>query len=154
MKPIPFITEYCPHCFSDVEIKGTMRWHKCPICGNYIKPCAACNLDKTKCENCPLNDKPKPIEKIGSHIVERIMCSGDYIALYFEKEDTSSKYQKTSGRVIVFYFPENDEFVYNEECRDLHGCMVGVRGFTNLLTEHEIVLVKRKLRKVARNLEL
>lgn len=47
------IIELCGNC--NEEIKITKRGGRCPICGNFVKPCCLCNTDKVSCSNCPFD---------------------------------------------------------------------------------------------------
>ena len=48
------VTEWCPFCEEEVEIKAQMRVQKCPNCGENIIPCCLCDMDKADCANCKL----------------------------------------------------------------------------------------------------
>lgn len=48
------ITEYCPDCETEVELKYTFSVQVCPHCGELIIPCALCDHDRCDCANCPL----------------------------------------------------------------------------------------------------
>ena len=49
------VTEWCPFCEEEVEIKAQMRVQKCPNCGENIIPCCLCDMDKADCANCKLS---------------------------------------------------------------------------------------------------
>ena len=51
------VTENCPHCNNDVELKAVIMKQFCPVCNHLIKPCAMCDPDKARCNDCPLEDE-------------------------------------------------------------------------------------------------
>lgn len=55
------ITEYCPDCDTEVELKTVFSVQVCPNCGELILPCALCDHDKCDCANCPLEAIKKDI---------------------------------------------------------------------------------------------
>ncbi len=46
------ITEMCPHCEEEVEIKQTISKQNCPKCGKPILPCSMCDMEETECQKC------------------------------------------------------------------------------------------------------
>lgn len=46
------ISELCPHCENEVEIKESFTNQKCPECGKRILPCSMCKMDETNCNEC------------------------------------------------------------------------------------------------------
>jgi len=53
--------EECPHCETEVELKGEFRVQECPNCKRDILPCSICrDLNRTPlaCGNCPLDKQP------------------------------------------------------------------------------------------------
>lgn len=50
------ITEYCPHCENEVDLRPVFSVQVCPSCGELILPCNLCDHDNCNCANCPLED--------------------------------------------------------------------------------------------------
>ena len=55
------ITELCPHCEEEVQIKNEFTAQSCPNCTNRILPCSICDAindsvpkPKINCNKCPL----------------------------------------------------------------------------------------------------
>ena len=48
------VTEHCPHCENDVELKAVMMKQFCPECQHLIKPCAMCIMTEVNCGECKL----------------------------------------------------------------------------------------------------
>lgn len=143
------VSEYCPHCQSEVEINATMRWHFCPVCGNPIMPCAMCDCDKTNCEkDCPLKDKKKPVKWVGSHAIEEIVIFEDYIDMVFAFE----KCEEYSFKIHVNLMLDDGAVKVFEERFDNEARLIDFFDCREHLTEHEAKLAIRRLRKVAVNL--
>lgn len=152
---IPVIKEWCRHCDSSFEIKGTMRWHKCPFCGNYIRPCSICpDFDKHDCANiCPLNGKPKPTEKIGGHTISELVDNGEYLDLVFDWESDNKNSDGESFKIHVNLDLEDGSVRIYEERFDLNMNLIDFFECRNHITDHEAKLAVRRLRKVALKLE-
>lgn len=47
------IYEYCPYCNDEsiIDKNGGI----CEHCGNYLKPCSLCNMNKVNCNKCKFN---------------------------------------------------------------------------------------------------
>lgn len=65
------VTEWCPHCETEVKLKGKMAVQECPNCGMYIVPCSMC--DYGGCADCEydrecerLNEGRKPKVEVKS----------------------------------------------------------------------------------------
>lgn len=153
-KTAPIIKEWCPNCGNDVEIKGTMRWHKCPVCGNYIKPCSLCDCDKVNCnENCPINDLTKPADKIGSHVIDELVDNGEYLDLIFDWENDPKNTDGESFKIHVNLDLEDGSVRIYEERFDLNMNLIDFFECRNHITDHEAKLAVSRLRRVARKLE-
>ena len=53
--------EECPHCETEVELKGEFKVQECPNCKQDILPCSICrDLERTPmaCGSCPLDKQP------------------------------------------------------------------------------------------------
>ena len=48
-------TEWWSHCDTVVTINTHYHEQKCPECGEPIKPCSNCVMDKVECHECPLD---------------------------------------------------------------------------------------------------
>lgn len=154
-KPIPIITERCPHCGSEVNFKRTMRWHKCPVCGNHIKPCSFCDCDKTNCDNdCPLKGTHKPVEKIGAHVIDELVINGDYLDLIFDWEQDEQCFDGESFKIHVSVSTDDGSVHFYEERYDLNLNLIDYTEKREHLTNHEAKLAVRKIRKVANKLEI
>ncbi len=46
------ITELCPNCGVEVDIKEGCIKQNCPNCGKRILPCSLCNMDEVNCKDC------------------------------------------------------------------------------------------------------
>lgn len=49
------VYERCPHCETEVKLDSLFEKQPCPNCGETISPCALCNCDAVKCNECPIN---------------------------------------------------------------------------------------------------
>lgn len=48
------VYEWCPHCETEVKLDSLFEKQTCPNCGETILPCALCDCDTVKCNECPL----------------------------------------------------------------------------------------------------
>lgn len=150
-KTAPIITELCPHCRNEVEIKGTMNWHKCPICGNYIKPCSLCNHDTQKCDNCPLFRKEKPMDKIGNHAIDEIVLYEDYLDMVFDWEEDTESTDGESYKIHVNLTSDGTYHVY-EDRYDLNMHFIDCFECREHISDHDVRIAANRLRKVARKI--
>lgn len=44
------ITEWCPHCESEVDLIASKRPQRCPNCGKWILPCSLCESCDADCD--------------------------------------------------------------------------------------------------------
>ena len=44
------VSEYCPYCENEVELKAELKPQRCPQCGMWITPCSLCENCKNECE--------------------------------------------------------------------------------------------------------
>lgn len=51
------IYEYCPYCEDEVELKDEFKVQVCPNCGRPIIPCSTCDMRRTPCFKCPLQEE-------------------------------------------------------------------------------------------------
>ena len=49
------ITEYCPHCEKEVQIKAGFMGQSCPNCNKRILPCSLCDHNEVDCNKCLAN---------------------------------------------------------------------------------------------------
>ena len=154
-KKLPIITEWCPFCQSEVKIKGSMRWHKCPVCGNYIKPCAMCDCDKVNCDiDCPLKNEQKPVDKIGEHSIQELVNNGDYLSLVFDWESDMSSADGESFKIVVSYTPDEGAFHFYEARYDLNMNLIDYFEGRDHLTDLEARQTMRRVSRIAKNLGL
>lgn len=50
------VTEWCPHCETEVKINRKFAVQICPNCGMYIVPCCMCT-DYDNCDKCKLDEE-------------------------------------------------------------------------------------------------
>jgi len=60
------ITEWCPHCKTEVELENKREPQKCPSCGKLILPCSLCEYDKVRCGKCEFLCAVENCEEIGT----------------------------------------------------------------------------------------
>lgn len=49
--------EWCPFCEDEVELKAEFKIQICPNCGRPIIPCSICDMERTPCFKCPLDEE-------------------------------------------------------------------------------------------------
>ena len=151
---VPTITDNCEHCRSKVEIKATMRWHQCPVCGLYFKPCSACKLDKENCMcDCPLDLVLKPEIKLGKHLVDSLdVLDKNVIALNFDWEDYEDNFDAMSFKIQAEYRIAEDRFIYREIQYNRYLEKIGEIHTKDHLTKREEKMIEKRMRKIAENL--
>lgn len=55
------VTEWCPHCETEVELDAKMAVQECPNCGMYIVPCSMC--EKESCVDCDLCNESEKLNE-------------------------------------------------------------------------------------------
>jgi PHP family Zn ribbon phosphoesterase len=50
-----FAYERCSHCGTELRLHASLvKSVKCVECGNNVKPCSMCDMDKTNCKKCKI----------------------------------------------------------------------------------------------------
>ena len=71
------VTEVCPDCDNEVELKDEMRMQVCPVCGRDILPCALCDMDNVDCGKCTLEQwKKLPLRE---QVLERPYANYEFV---------------------------------------------------------------------------